>query len=129
MRGSAAQDVRDLDVYRLAFEGAMEVFALSRSWPPAERYALTDQIRRSSRSVCANLAEAWRRRRSPAHFASKLSDADAEAAETRTWLDFALACGYLDGSAHASLTDHYDHVCRMLTRMINDAPAWAPPKI
>jgi four helix bundle protein len=123
-----AQDVRDLEVYQLAFEGAMEIFEASRAWPAVERYALTDQVRRSSRSVCANLAEAWRRRRSAAHFASKLSDADAEAAETHTWLDFAFACKYIDANTHARLADRYDHIGRMLTRMITTAPTWTRPR-
>jgi four helix bundle protein len=86
---------RDLDVYKMAFEVAMQIFEKSRSFPVEERYSLTDQVRRSSRSVCANLVEAWRKRRYEASFLSKLSDAEAEAAETQVWLEFALKCGYL----------------------------------
>jgi len=81
-KSNLAQDYTDLKVYQLAIEAAMQIYELSKKWPVEEKYSLTDQIRRSSRSVCANLAEAWRKRRYPAHFVSKLSDADTEAAET-----------------------------------------------
>ena len=84
----------ELDVYRMAFETAMRIFELSKQFPREERYSLTDQIRRSSRSVCSNIAEAWRKRRYQAAFVSKLSDAESEAAETQTWIRFAVACGY-----------------------------------
>lgn len=117
-------DYKDLRVYRLAFESAMRIFELSRAWPAEERFALTDQIRRSSRSVCANLAEAWRKRRYEAAFAHKLSDSEAEAAETEVHLDFALACGYLSQADHAELRDRYDHICRQLTRMVQNAASW-----
>lgn len=117
-------DYRQLRVYRLAFESAMEIFTLSRTWPLEERFSLTDQIRRSSRSVCANLAEAWRKRRYEAAFISKLSDSGGEAAETEVHLGFALRCGYLPADKHAALLDNYDHVCRQLTKMMNDAASW-----
>ena len=117
-------DYKELRVYLLAFESAMEVFRLSRTWPSEERYSLTDQIRRSSRSVCTNLAEAWRKRRYEAAFVSKLSDSDGEAAETEVHLDFALHCGYLPAEKHAKLRDHYDHICRQLTNMMNDPGSW-----
>jgi four helix bundle protein len=115
---------KDLRVYTLAFESAMEVFELSRKWPSEEKYSLTDQIRRSSRSVCTNLAEAWRKRRYEAAFVSKLSDSDGEAAETEVHLDFALRRGYLPPEKHVRLRDHYDHTCRQLTNMMNDAASW-----
>jgi four helix bundle protein len=118
------QDYTDLKVHRLAFESAMRIYELSKKWPREERYSLTDQIRRSSRSVCGNIAEAWRKRRYPAHFGSKLSDADAEAAETEVWLDFALRCGHLGSTDHAELREHYDHICRMLTKMIQSPGYW-----
>jgi four helix bundle protein len=86
---------RELRVYQMAFESAMEIFNLSQSWPREERYSLTDQIRRSSRSVCGCTAEAWRKRRYPGHFVRKISDAHSEAAETQSWLEFALHCSYL----------------------------------
>jgi len=82
----------DLDVYQMAFDLAMRIFEESNCFPNEERYSLTDQVRRSSRSVCANLAEAWRKRRYQASFISKLSDAEAEAAETQAWLEFAIRC-------------------------------------
>jgi four helix bundle protein len=117
-------DYKELRVYQLAFESAMEIFQASRHWPSEEKFSLTDQIRRSSRSVCANLAEAWRKRRYEAAFVSKLSDSDGEAAETEVHLDFALRCGYLTAEQQAKLRDHYDHICRQLTNMMNDAASW-----
>ena len=102
----------------------MRIFELSKKWPTEEKYSLTDQIRRASRSVCSNIAEAWRKRRYVAHFVSKLSDSDTEAAETEVWLDFALKCGYLDKTDHKDLRDKYDHICRMLTKMMNDPEPW-----
>jgi four helix bundle protein len=117
-------DYKDLRVYKLAFESAMEIFELSRSWPSEEKYSLTDQIRRSSRSVCTNVAEAWRKRRYEAAFISKLSDSDGEAAETEVHLEFALRCRYLHPEKHATLHDHYDHICRQLTNMMDNAGSW-----
>jgi four helix bundle protein len=117
-------DYKELRVYRLAFESAMEVFELSRNWPSEEKFSLTDQIRRSSRSVCTNIAEAWRKRRYEAAFVSKLSDSDGEAAETEVHLDFALRCGYLLPEKHPRLRDQYDHICAQLTKMMNDAVSW-----
>jgi four helix bundle protein len=117
-------DYKDLRVYKLAFESAMEIFELSRSWPSEEKYSLTDQIRRSSRSVCTNVAEAWRKRRYEGAFISKLSDSDGEAAETEVHLEFALRCGYLHPEKHATLRDHYDHICRQLAKMMADADSW-----
>ena len=117
-------DYKELRVYKLAFDSAMEVFKLSRAWPSEERYSLTDQIRRSSRSVCTNMAEAWRKRRYEAAFISKLSDSDGEAAESEVHLDFALSCGYLPPDKHAKLRDQYDHICRQLTKMMDDAASW-----
>lgn len=108
---------RDLRVYQAARRSAAEVYTLSKTWPREERYALTDQVRRSSRSVGANLAEAWRKRRYPRHFVSKLTDADAEAAETQAWLDAALDCGYLDPTTHARLDRQYDQVLGSLVNM------------
>jgi four helix bundle protein len=120
----AVQNYTELRVYRLAFEAAMRIYELSKQWPPEEKYSLTDQIRRSSRSVCGNIAEAWRKRRYPAHFISKLSDSDTEAAETEVWLDFALKCGYIGEVDHQPLRDNYDHICRMLTRMMASPESW-----
>jgi len=117
-------DYKQLRVYNLAFETAMQIFALSKKFPNEERFSLTDQIRRSTRSVCTNIAEAWRKRRYEAAFVSKLSDSDTEAAETEVHLDFAFQCGYIDAQTHAKLRDHYDHICRQLTSMMNDAASW-----
>ena len=86
---------RELDVYKMAFEAAMKIFELSKSFPKEETFSLTDQKRRSSRSVCSNLAEAFRKRKYPKSFVSKLSDSESEADETQTWLDFALRCSYI----------------------------------
>jgi four helix bundle protein len=102
----------------------MIIYKLSQKWPLNERYSLTDQIRRASRSVCSNIAEAWRKRRYPAHFISKLSDADSEAAETEVWLYFASNCGYLEKIHFETLKDNYDHICRMLTKMMSNANSW-----
>ena len=118
----------NLKVYKLAFESAMKIFELSKKWPAEERYSLTDQIRRSSRSVCGNIAEAWRKRRYPNHFVSKLSDSDSEAAETEVWLDFALKCSYLKEKDHSELKDSYDYICRMLTKMMNNPEQWCLSK-
>jgi len=96
-------DHSDLELYKIAFQAAMDIFHLSKKWPIEERYSLTDQIRRSSRSVCGNIAEAWRKRRYSAHFVSKLSDSDTEAAETIVWLEFACECGYLNKTEYEEL--------------------------
>ena len=124
MEKSVVKSFRDLNVYKLAFESAMKIFELTKKWPSEEKYSATDQIRRSSRSVCANIAESWRKRRYPAHFVSKLSDSDTEAAETEVWLDFGHECGYLRKEDHESLKDNYDHIERMLTKMMNSSGKW-----
>jgi len=117
-------DYKGLRVYRLAFEAAMQVFEFSKVFPADEKYSLRDQMRRSSRSACANIAEAWRKRRYQPAFVSKLSDADAEAAETEVWLEFALRCGYIAPDCYAKLRDHYDHICRQLRVMMDGAEQW-----
>jgi len=109
--------VRDLDVYKLAFDAAMEIFEISKSFPKEERYSLTDQVRRSSRSVCTNLAECWRKRRYKAVFVNKLSDAAQEAAETQTWLEFALKCSYINSVVFEKLDEQYEHIFAMLITM------------
>jgi four helix bundle protein len=106
----------DLDVYQKAFETAMQIFTLSKQFPKEETYSLTDQIRRSSRSVCANLAEAWRKRRYAAAFVAKLSDSENEAAETQVWLEFAVKCDYLERKQATSLYRAYDQILRMTSR-------------
>ena len=109
--------VRELDVYRLAFDTAMEIFEISKKFPKEEKYSLTDQIRRSSRSVCTNLAESWRKRRYKAVFINKLSDAEQEAAETQTWLEFGLRCNYFNEKVFAALDEKYEHIFAMLYNM------------
>jgi four helix bundle protein len=113
-----------LDVYRKALDGAMMIFQSSKGFPKEEVYSLTDQIRRSSRSVCANIAEAWRKRRYQASFIAKLSDAESEAAEAQVWLEFAVKCGYLDRDAAAPIYQSYEEILRMLVAMINNAASW-----
>ena len=132
----------DLVVYQMAFEAAMKIFQLSKKFPVEERYSLTDpsgsqslmgetpktalshQIRRSSRSVCANLAEAWRKRRYEAAFIAKLSDCEAEAAETQVWLKFAVKCQYLDVKQGRELYGIYNQVLGGLVNMINNPNDW-----
>jgi four helix bundle protein len=111
---------RELMVYKEAYVLAMEIFKISRSWPNSEKYSLTDQIRRSSRSVCSNLQEAWSKRRYEAHLISKLTDADGENAETNTWLDFDRDCEYLDKDEHARLVEKSCEIGKMLGSMIKN---------
>ena len=97
----------------------MAIFRLTKSFPIDERFSLIDQMRRSSRSICTNIGEAWRKRRYPAHFVSKLTDADAETSETIIWLDFGLECGYVDEKTHKQLTKEYEEIGKMLGSMIS----------
>ena len=118
---------RNLEVYRRAFDAAMRIFELSKGFSKEESYALTGQIRRSSRSVCANVAEARRKRRYELAFISKLSDAETEAGETQTWLEFALRCGYLDRDAARELYIEYDQIIAKLVHMMNHPKEWLLP--
>src|ERR1700687_3470201 len=113
------QSHHELDAYKLAFDAAMQIFEVSTKFPKEETYSLTDQSRRSSRSVCANLAEAWRKRRYEAAFVCKLSDSESEAAETQVWIEFAEKCGYLHPDQARALFETYDEVLRMIVAMIN----------
>jgi four helix bundle protein len=106
---------------------AMRIFELSKQFPKEETYSLVDQVRRSSRSVCANLAEAWRKRRYQAAFVSKLADAEGEAAETQTWIEFAVKCGYIEREFAKKLFVEYDEVLSMLVSMINSQSKWVLP--
>ncbi|NES94898.1 MAG: four helix bundle protein [Desertifilum sp. SIO1I2] len=115
---------RNLEVYQMAFDAAMEIFELSQTFPIEERYSLTDQIRRSSRSVCANLAESWRKRRYQAAFIAKLSDAEAEAAETQTWIEFAVKCNYLEVETGRQLYAKYNSILGMLVSLIHNSAKW-----
>jgi len=114
----------DLDVYKLSFESAMEIFECSKKFPKTEQYSLTDQIRRASRSVSVNIAEAWRHRRYSKLFISKLSIAEGEAAEVQVWLDFALACDYIDSDSYRLLLEKYNHIIGKLVNMINKPENW-----
>jgi four helix bundle protein len=114
------KSAKDLSVYQKAYTLAMGIFEASKKFPSEERYSLTDQIRRSSRSVCANLREAWSKRKYEAHFVSKLTDADGENAETETWLDFARDCKYLSGQDHSRFVQNCHEVGAMLGSMINN---------
>ncbi len=115
---------RDLDVYKNAMDLAMRLFELSRRFPPEERFSLTDQIRRCSRSVCTNIAEAWRKRRYRAAFVSKLSDAETEAAETQVWAEFAFRCRYLDRSELDETDDACDKVMSQIVKMVDHPEKW-----
>jgi four helix bundle protein len=117
---------RDLKVFQLSYRLAIEIFHLSKHFPREEVYSLTDQIRRSSRSVAANLAEGFRKRRYPNMLVNKLTDCDGEATETQVWLDFALDCGYLSHENHDRLTKGYEEVGRMLQGMISNPTRFAP---
>ena len=110
----------NLNVYQKAFELAMKIFEESKIFPKEEKYSLTDQIRRSSRSVCANLAEAYRKRKYPPHFISKLTDADMENTETQVWLKFSIACGYASEESFSALSNDSKEIGRMLDHMINN---------
>jgi four helix bundle protein len=114
----------ELEVYQKGFDAAMSIFEMSKKFPKEETYSLTDQIRRSSRSVCANLAEAWRKRRYKAAFIAKLSDAESEAAETQVWLEFATQCSYLQRDRASDLYQAYDEILRMFVAMINKPQSW-----
>ena len=109
---------RDLKVYQLAYKLAIEIFQITKDFPPEEKYSMIDQIRRSSRSVCANIGEGYRKRRYPKHFSSKMSDADAECTETQIWLDFAKDCSYITEEIRNKLVQEYEEVGRMLGSMI-----------
>ncbi|MCA0382625.1 MULTISPECIES: four helix bundle protein [Phnomibacter] len=109
---------KDLTVYKKAFAQAMEIFHISKEFPPEEKYSLTDQIRRSSRSICVNLAEAYRKRQYEAHFVSKLSDCDAENSETQVWLDFAHASHYINNETYQKLYLSTEEIGRLLNDML-----------
>lgn len=116
---------KDLNVYQLAFELAVEIQEITRLFPQEEKYSMTDQIRRSSRSVCANIAELWRKRRYPKHFIAKITDCEGEAGETQVWLDLALAFNYIDKEKHQQLYDQYEHIIAMLINMSNNPDKWS----
>lgn len=122
--GTKAYSHQDVEVYQRAFEAAMTVFQLSKSFPNEEKYSLIDQIRRSSRSVCSNLAEAWWKRRYAAAFINKLTDVQAEAAETQVWLEFAVRCDYLGRNQGREVYRTYNGILRTLVGMITHPDTW-----
>ena len=124
MGSKPIQSHRELEVYQMAFEAAMKIFRLTKNFPVEERYSLTDQVRRSSRSICANLAEAWRKRRYEGAFVNKLSDSEAETAETQVWLEFAVQCEYLDAETGRELYQTCNNILGKLVNMINNPSPW-----
>ena len=119
-----AKSFRDLKVYKLAFATAMEIFEISKKFPAEEKYSMTDQIRRSSRSVCSNIAEGWRKRKYKAVFINKRTDSAQEAAETQSWLDFALSCKYISREAFVRLDEQCEHIFAMLATMEQKAESF-----
>jgi len=119
-----ATHFKELRVWQNAMDVAMQVFELSKPFPDGERFSLTDQIRRSTRSVAANISEAWRKRRYQAAFVSKLSDAETEMAETQTWIEVAKRCGYWGSDVAAELDASCEEVIAQISLMIRDAPSW-----
>jgi four helix bundle protein len=115
---------KELRVYQAAMDAAMRIFEITRRFPPEERYSLTDQIRRASRSVCSNIGESWRKRRYRAAFVSKLSDSETEAEETRVWLEFSWRCRYISKAEADDLDARYNHILAQLVLMIDHADDW-----
>ena len=115
---------RELRVYQNAFKAAMRIFELTKSFPSDERFSMVDQMRRSSRAVCSNLAEAWQKRRYPAHFVSKITDSEAEADETRVWLEFSLASRYISQQVFDELDLNYDLILGQLVKMQSEPEKW-----
>ena len=112
-------------MYQAAIDAAMRIFEITKRFPVEERYSMIDQMRRASRSVCSNIGEAWRKRRYPAHFASKLSDSEGEAEETRVWLDLALRCKYISDQEATELDQTYDGILGQIVRMIEHPDQWS----
>jgi four helix bundle protein len=125
----SSRGYKDLIVYKKSYNAAMEIFKESKSFPKEEVYSLTDQIRRSSRSVCANISEGYRKRIYPKHFVSKLSDADGECAETMVHLEFARDCGYISEKKHELITAEYLQVGKMLGSMMNSPEKFSLSKV
>jgi len=121
---SRVPNFEDLDVYKNAIRQAMRIFEITKGFPKEEKYSLTDQIRRSSRAVCANLAESWRKRRYPAAFIAKLNDAESEASETQSWLDIANRCGYIELPDSSELRGNYHIILSQLVVMARNAEEW-----
>jgi four helix bundle protein len=113
------KNFKETRVYKLAFEQAMDIYETSKGFPKEETYSLIDQIRRSSRSVCANIAEGYRKKRYPAHFVSKISDSDTENSETNVWIDFSLSCKYIVMEKHQQMQLRNEEIGRLLNHMMN----------
>jgi four helix bundle protein len=124
MKTKLVRHFRELEVYQNAIDLSMRIFRISKTFPAEEKYSLTDQVRRSSRSVCANIAEGWRKRRYKASFISKLSDAETEATETQVWCEIAYLCEYIDKKTFLELDDACDHIVSQLVRMSENADRW-----
>ena len=124
--GDVIRNFRDMRVYQRAFKLQQLIFESTKSFPREERYSLTDQIRRASRSIGANLAEAWQKRRYPAHFVSKLTDADGEQAETEHWIETAMACSYLSEAQGVAFLEHCRDIGGMLGNMLAQADSFSP---
>lgn len=125
----ASQGFKDLIAYKKAYKVAMEIFSESKNFPKEETYSLISQIRRSSRSVCANFAEAYRKRAYPKHFISKLTDCDSECAETIVHLDFAKDCGYLTENKHKDLLEEYSQIGKLIATMMNNPAKFGVNKL
>ena len=117
---------KELKVYQIAFKQAMSIFIISKSFPKEEKYSLTDQMRRSSRSVCANIGEAYRKRQYKAHFVSKISDSDMENTETQVWVDFAFKCNYISKDEYELLINNTREIGKILYHMINNPEKFLP---
>ena len=126
-RTNKIRTVRDLKVYRKAFDSAIQIFEITKNFPKEETYSLTDQRRRSSRSICSNLSEGWRKRRYMAVFLNKLTDSGQEAAETQTWLEFSFHCKYIDEETFHRLDDSYEHIFAMLNAMEKKVDSFCRP--
>ena len=122
--GEKIKSYKDLRVFQNAMDAAMKIFHLTKQFPPEEKYSMVDQMRRSSRSVCANIAEAWRKRRYRAAFIAKLSDAESEACETQVWVEFARRCKYLNDNIYNELDADYEQIMGQIVKMIVDADKW-----
>ena len=122
--GEKINSYKELRVFQTGMDAAMEIFEITKEFPSEEKYSMVDQVRRSSRSVCANLAEAWRKRRYRAAFIAKLSDAESEACETQVWIEFARRCGYINDDIYKELDAVYDKIIGQIVNMINNADKW-----
>jgi len=122
--GERINSYKELRVFENAMNAAMKIFELTKSFPPEEKYSMVDQMRRSSRSVCANIGEAWRKRRYKAAFIAKLSDAESEACETQVWIEFAKRCEYMEDEICNELDEDYDQIMGQIVNMINQADKW-----